>query len=172
MKRPKDYPFTISPDFGTIHFIDLIPLHGITGSDISVDTVLAQFFKIETPFVDFLLKIRNVLMRPFGLKGTEKKLATPSYKTPFKVGEKASFFSVESRTQNEIVLAEKDKHLNFRIYNKLIQQPNGSYSFYCSTVVHYNNSFGRTYFFFVRPFHCLILKALRKKAQRKIVNSV
>ncbi|MBK8807929.1 MAG: DUF2867 domain-containing protein [Bacteroidales bacterium] len=170
MKLPENYPFKIDSSFGTIHFVDLIPIYGITKRNSTIDDALADFFSIDISWVNSLLKIRNILMKPFGLKGTNSEDTLQFFSKPFIPGEKAGFFTVKSRTTNEIVLYEADAHLNFYIYNTLLPANDGSYTYYCSTVVHYNNVFGKIYFFFVKPFHIIILKLMQKKAQRLFID--
>jgi hypothetical protein len=61
-------------------------------------------------------------------------------------------------------MGEDDKHLNFRA-SVLKDKTNGTVSL--TTVVHYNNLWGRVYFFPVKPFHKIIMKALLKRYLRK-----
>jgi hypothetical protein len=43
-----------------------------------------------------------------------------------------------------------------------------AFNFYSSTIVHYNNLLGRVYFFFVKPFHKLIIHAMLKMIKTRI----
>ena len=60
-------------------------------------------------------------------------------------------------------MAENDKHLNFRtsIMIENVKDKN-SIRLYLSTIVQYNNFWGRFYFMFVKPFHQLICKTMLK----------
>ena len=83
-----------------------------------------------------LLRFRNALVRPFGLKtGTAD----------------APIFPTCLETEDELVLGTDDRHLNFRI--GLIRQDG---RIYMSTWVHPNNLWGRAYLRLVMPFHILI----------------
>ena len=67
-------------------------------------------------------------------------------------------------TENEVILGEDDKHLNFRV--SLILNPKGKKTenkdLIVSTTVEFNNWFGRLYFLPVRPFHKLIVPTILK----------
>ena len=83
-----------------------------------------------------LLRLRNALVRPFGLKTGE-----PS----------RPIFPTRLETEDEIILGTDDRHLNFRI--GLIRQGG---RLYMSTWVHPHNRWGRAYLRLVMPFHILI----------------
>jgi hypothetical protein len=83
-----------------------------------------------------LLRLRNTLVRPFGLKtGTEG----------------APIFPVCHETADQIILGTDDRHLDFRI--GLIRADG---RLYMSTWVHPHNAWGRAYLAAVMPFHILI----------------
>ena len=69
-----------------------------------------------------------------------------------------------TKTENEVILGEDDKHLNFRV--SLILNPKGkkteNKALIVSTTVEFNNWFGRLYFLPVRPFHKLIVPTILK----------
>jgi hypothetical protein len=85
-----------------------------------------------------LLRLRNALVRPWGLKtGTTE----------------GSIFPTCHETEDELILGTDDKHLNFRI--GLIRQDG---RLYMSTWVRPHNVWGRVYLAVVMPFHILITR--------------
>ena len=78
-----------------------------------------------------------------------------------------------SRTENEVVPGEDDKHLNFRISLFLEQniEEAEKKKLIISTTIEFNNWFGKIYFLPVRPFHKLIvptmLKAIIKELEKQ-----
>jgi hypothetical protein len=74
------------------------------------------------------------------------------------------------RSDDEILFGGEDKHLDFRA-SLLVQRDAAQSSAVLSTVVHYNNWFGRFYFFFVRPFHRLIVASLLRNLRRRLEHS-
>jgi hypothetical protein len=87
-------------------------------------------------WADALLRLRNTLVRPFGLK-------TDTVEGPI--------FPTCHETEDEIVLGTDDRHLNFRIG---VIRSEGR--LYMSTWVHPHNVWGRAYLRLVMPFHILI----------------
>jgi hypothetical protein len=83
-----------------------------------------------------LLRLRNALVRPFGLKTGEPD---------------RPIFPTCRETDDEIILGTDDRHLDFRI--GLIRQDG---RIYMSTWVHPHNAFGRAYLTLIMPFHILI----------------
>ena len=106
-------------------------------------------------WVKILYKLRNVLVKPFGLKATTGSNATPNVQK----GDKFVFFNVLERNEREILLFANDKHLEawFSIQYDVNQD--------CSvvtfaTVFKYHNLMGRIYFIIIKPFHYLIIRDL------------
>jgi len=94
------------------------------------------------PFwVNWLMRIRNIAVMPFGLK------------TDMGDGETIGFFPIVARSHNEIVLGFDDKHLDFRI--SILTD--GSHA-YGATWVRRNNRLGRFYLALIMPFHVLIMR--------------
>lgn len=87
-------------------------------------------------WADGLLRLRNMLVRPFGLKTGE----------PDK-----PIFPTCLETDDELILGTDDRHLDFRI--GLIRAEG---RIYMSTWVHPHNLWGRAYLRLVMPFHILI----------------
>lgn len=103
-------------------------------------------------WVDVLMKLRNRIVGVFGLK-TDRNTPKPE-----------TFFPVIENREDEIVMGEDDKHLNFRAS---ILKDSSEESISLITVVHYNNVWGKVYFFPVKPFHKIIMQALLKQYLKK-----
>jgi len=133
---------------------------------ISIVDVLKVFSKPLPDWIDALMSVRDCIVSIVGLKTSEKvrhENIRDNYR--FVEGEKVGFFNFYSRTENEIILGEDDKHLNFRVSLLLedIDPETGMKKMIITTVVEYNNWMGRFYFFFVKPFHRVIVPATMKK---------
>lgn len=89
-------------------------------------------------WADALLRLRNILVRPFGLKTGEPD---------------RPIFPICLDTEDELVLGTDDRHLDFRI--GLIRQGG---RIFLSTWVHPHNIWGRAYLRLVMPFHILIVR--------------
>ncbi|WP_159520630.1 DUF2867 domain-containing protein [Sunxiuqinia indica] len=142
----------ISKNFGRTDYSDTyrVVYNGVS----NVDALLSKIFSVPR-WVNNLLKFRDKLVGSFGLK-TGKESLTLDY---YPVGSKAVFFKVIARNENEIVMAEDDKHLNFRT-SVLVECSGNNTTVYQSTIVRYNNIWGRLYFLLVKPIHRIIMKLL------------
>jgi len=135
----------IARDFGTIHYHDTYSI--VKATDKSAEEISTELMQLPD-WVKVLLLIRNRIVGLFGLK-TDRN--TPKTDT---------FFTVIENREEEIIMGEDDKHLNFRA-SILKNNSNGTISL--STIVHFNNIWGKVYFFPVKPFHKIIMRTLLKR---------
>lgn len=129
---------------------------------ISIVDVAINFLKPGPNWIDNMFKLRNKIVSLFGLKTpNEMDNAKRPINIKFEIGERVGLFKVFDRTDNEIILGEDDIHLNFRVSLLLSEQKNNKSkkNVTVTTIVIYNNWFGRLYFFPVKPFHKLIVQS-------------
>lgn len=104
-----------------------------------------------------LLALRNVLVGWTGLKtGREGKAEGYGILDLFKTLKQGEDF---------VVLGEDDKHLDFQVVLRI----SGSESVQTvstTTLVRFNNRWGRAYFFCIKPFHRLIVAGMMRRAGR------
>ena len=112
-------------------------------SQLGVDAAAAHAMAFPG-WVDRLLRLRNVVVKPFGLSA-----AMPQDTTLNKVGH----FPIDQRNDNEVILGFDDSHLNFRI-SVLVDGTRA----HAATWVHRNNALGRIYLAAIMPFHVLIMR--------------
>ncbi|MBV5281826.1 MAG: DUF2867 domain-containing protein [Paludibacter sp.] len=151
------------PDRNHYHYID--SYEGAVkdkNNMIGIDDVAKAFLKPGSKWVGTLMTLRNKIVSLFGLKTPNNKMdADRPANFKFEVGERVGIFRIFSRTTNELVMGEDDKHLNFRV-SLLLETPENDSStktITVTTLVIYNNRFGRLYFFPVKPFHKLIVRS-------------
>jgi hypothetical protein len=126
----------------------------------SIDDLTRKSFGISPGWVNGLMKLRNAIVSPFGLKaGGEKQKSSAA--GMLKRGDKAGIFTVIERTDAEIVMGEQDKHLDFCV-SVYLDGESGKRSVTVTTIVKFNNLFGRLYFAIIRPFHRLIVPSVMK----------
>ena len=106
----------------------------------------AMFCDFPAP-VAWLMRLRNALVKPFKLKGGDgfRNL-------------------VSERNDEEIILSKKDRHLDFLVSIYCSQLQDGWQTASVTTVVKFNNTFGRIYFIAIWIFHKLLTKSLFLKA--------
>jgi hypothetical protein len=127
----------------------------------------------------FLINLRNLLVKPFGLKtGTGQ---TPEILFHLSKGDKISFFEVIAISEEEVVLCGTDKHLDVclsmilrKVPNEIVLAKNSrklQYEVFVTTVVKFKNKFGHIYFFFIKPFHKLIMRNMLIRFIHHFTNS-
>lgn len=126
----------------------------------SIRELYISIFSSAPKWVEDMTKLRNKIVRLFGLK-TEMN---SNENTNFQVGEKIGIFKIYAIQEDEIIAGEDDKHLEFRVSIHRIVEEETTLSI--STLVQYNNWFGKLYFFVVKPFHEIVVKSLIKKASK------
>ncbi len=111
------------------------------------------------------MRLRNAVVSLFGLKTGDMDGKRPE-KIALKTGQKVGMFRVYEVSETEVILGEDDRHLNFRVSVFLDAAPppdRGHRRLTVTTVVHFNNAFGRFYFFLVKPVHRLIVPAMFRR---------
>jgi hypothetical protein len=137
------------------------------------DTCKAFFSSIPR-FGEKLVALRDKIVSIFGLKVTGKPFTAQELNSfKYEVGEELGilkvFDRVSSQTGNEIVLGVDDKHLNFKL--SLLLENSGidkQKNLIISTVVEFNNWFGRLYFLPVKPIHKVIVRVMAKEIIKKL----
>ncbi len=118
--------------------------------------------------------LRNKIASIFGLKTPgeidDRQQKLDNFKC--EPGEQLGLFKVFNKTDNEVVLGEDDKHLNFRVSLLLNKHKIDltKKEIIISTTVEFNNWFGRLYFLPVRPFHKIIVPTMLKGIIKQLEN--
>lgn len=107
-----------------------------------------------------LIALRDAIVRPFGVK-------TSGHMREGDVGVRVDFFPVLDEEENEIILGEDDKHLDFRL-SLLRRFRKDRTEVIAATVVHVHNRLGRTYIGLIRPFHHLVVRRSMMRLMRRL----
>ncbi|MDD2924442.1 DUF2867 domain-containing protein [Rhodoferax sp.] len=119
----------------------------------------------RTPrWMDFLMAVRNRVVRLAGLKHLDADQASLSAKpaSSYRVGERVGIFSLIHMAEDEVIVCDDDKHLRVQlsVYKHKVQdRPMVS----VSTVVHNHNRLGRLYMAVVGPVHQRIVPIMLKQ---------
>lgn len=128
----------------------------------TLDQAVTLVFATAPEWVKALLRLRNALVRPFGLKvEPPQPSAVPG--SPLLPGARIGIFSILDRRPDELLLGEDDRHLDFRVSVLLRDESEAQWAT-VTTVVRFHNARGRAYFAMVRPFHKLIVPTLIRHA--------
>jgi hypothetical protein len=107
---------------------------------------------LEGPrWIDALLRMRNILVKPFGLKTSGEGAPAP--------GGMIGLFPVLSETPERLVAGFDDSHLDFRIVVD-VEGHAASRRVTSTTLVRTHNLLGRTYLTLIMPFHKLVVRGM------------
>lgn len=140
--------------------IDFSDTFSVTNHKDSLETIAHLIFGTMPKWVMFLMRLRNAIVKLFGLKTDMEKDLKPNYKP----GENIGFIKVFSVTDNEILLGADDKHLDFRV--SVFNSEEHQHNIKVTTLVKYNNLFGKVYMALIKPFHVVIVKRMVKQAYK------
>jgi hypothetical protein len=152
--------------FAKISFEDAWAVDLPAGDTHDVDALVRLIATSAPRWAEQLMWLRDRIVSLVGLRRSEKAPRNTSTAL-LRPGDKLSIFQVLDRSDNEIMFGADDKHLDFRA-SLLVQRDAARPSAVLSTVVRYNNWLGRVYFFFVRPFHRLIVASLLRNVRRRV----
>lgn len=115
------------------------------------------------PWVSVLLSIRDLIVRPFGVKTAGELRAAPRADNEDRI----DIFRIRSVSENEVIVGEDDRHLDFRASLLLRQRPDLQDEVILTTVVHCHNLLGRAYLAIILPFHRVIARTMLDNAARR-----
>jgi hypothetical protein len=173
---------TIIPDYSVLkkdeksfHYIDSFQgQYLINDHDYDIIEIGKLFLTSGPKWANSLMSIRDKIVGLFGLKTAQQLTVDKRNHDNFRFepGEQLDIFKLFSRSVNELVLGDDDKHLNFRVSLLLDSKSDNKKkrNVIITTVVKYRNLFGRIYFIPVRPIHKIIVKGTLKEMIRKIEN--
>ena len=129
-------------------------------------SALGQFLQAvkSTPaWVSACMTLRNQVVGLFGLKnlGSLQDVRASKAASEYKPGDRVGIFTVFENTADEVLLGDKDKHLNvvLSVHRSLL--PGASEVLITvTTVVHVHNALGRIYMLPVKPMHRVIAPAV------------
>ena len=141
----------LSGHFDQIYYQDAYQVR-LRRPDQSISEIYNGVFGHSPVWVNRLMKIRNQLVAPLGLKvDLNPRLGSAS--DQIKVGNQLGIFQVFYIDDREIILGEDNRHLDFHI--SLLKDNQGRLTI--STQVQTHNRLGRVYMQLVRPFHCYLV---------------
>lgn len=135
----------VTNGFGQVDYFDTYQIKKQT--DKSAEEIAKELMTLPR-WVVVLFKIRNLIVRIFGLK-TDRETSPAE-----------TFFPMIENREEEVVMGAEDKHLYFRAS---IMKDQSEDTISLTTLVHFNNVWGKVYFFPVKPFHKIIMRALLKR---------
>jgi hypothetical protein len=146
----------------------IVPEH----SRLTPDNILVAIWTDFPKWLQMLFKLRDRLVKPFGLKaGSSEKNSGQKFEEAIRTGNPLDLMTIPVKTADETVMRLTDKHLTaeLSVYNEKLN--NGQLKISIITLVHYHNALGKIYFFFIRPFHKMIVKTITKRSIKRLMKS-
>ncbi|MCV9388730.1 DUF2867 domain-containing protein [Reichenbachiella ulvae] len=132
----------------------------------SLSDIAKSIFGTGPKWIVQLLKLRNKIVGPLGLKTGE----APDLTKDLKVGSTLGLFKVFQISDEQIIMGEDDNHLNFRV--QISNKGTAENNIHVTTTVEINNWLGKIYFTFIRPIHPIVVKSLLKNVDKpKVVSA-
>lgn len=146
-------------DFADAYAMDVPPA---TGARALAEAVFAS----APAWVAALMAIRHAVVAPFGLVATGRSLERAAALAN-RAGDRVGVFPVRAEAPDELVLGLDDRHLDFRVSVRILEDA-GRRRGVVSSRVQIHNALGRAYFAVVKPFHRVIVPAMMRRAGRRI----
>jgi len=149
--------------FSEVHYGDAYAADLPGGCVVTAEQAARAFFMSVPRWVHGLLAVRNLPAKLLGLKTGEGHTMEDMANAPCVSGQAFGFFTVVDRTEEEILMGEEDRHLDF-LFSVMVRALPGKAapSVIMATAVRFNNLLGRLYFIPVKPFHRIIVRAMLK----------
>lgn len=151
-----------------VDYTDAFASEVVFTKKLSADEIMINFWTIMPRWVNGLFKLRNLLVRPFGLDAGDYESRREGLEAMIHTGSRSNgLMSVAAKSDNETVVLLTDKHLNAYL-SVYIAECNRLQTITAITLVHYHSRFGRIYFFFIRSFHKIVVKSMLKSTLKRI----
>ncbi len=127
----------------------------VAGRSLDALTAAQRAFGASPRWIRLLLRARNILVSPFGLKaGALQMTAT------------VGIFPVLTQSPDQIVMGLDDRHLDFRLRVDVHNIGTHQQSVTATTAVKTHNMLGRAYLTAILPFHRIIVRSMLAQIAR------
>jgi hypothetical protein len=154
--KVREVPPSVNPGklLAGAQFIDAFSLE-FDGRTLDAREAAERMFARSPAWIDALLRVRNMIVAPFGLKTSAASETQPRGMI--------GIFPVLSETPDRLVAGFNDRHLDFRVVVDVATFPE-SQQVTATTLVLTHNRLGRAYLAIILPFHRLIVPAMMRQA--------
>lgn len=154
---------TLTPLYAGADLLDAFAIVLPEGASHGVEVLARAAFEQQAGWIRFLTRLRDVIMRPLGVKSSGAVGIAGLAQGPV-----VGYFPILSMRADELVIGVDDRHLDFRAVMMVRPTLTGGRELVAVTVVHCHNLLGRSYLAAIAPFHRVIVKANLEGALRKI----
>lgn len=152
-----------------VDYTDTFACEVVTDKKLSVNEIMISFWTTMPKWVNVLFKLRNILVKPFGLETGEDKNRTEKLEEMIRTGSGTNgLMSVVDKSDIETVVLLKDTHLSAYMSIHIVEKSELQ-TVTAITLVRYHNRLGQIYFFFVRPFHKVVVTSMLKSTLKRLI---
>ena len=126
----------------------------LDGTTLDARSAAEKMFARGPRWIERLLRLRNTIVAPFGLKKSGAGEPAP--------GGMIGIFPVLSETPKRLVAGFNDHHLDFRVVVDVVAADAGQ-QVTSTTLVLTHNLLGRAYLAVIMPFHRLIARVMLRR---------
>jgi hypothetical protein len=149
-------------------YVDVYKRNVLGSSQLTPDNILVNVWTVQPKWVDFLFRLRNILVKPFGLETGSNDKFNRDLAAAIRSGESLETVNILHKNENETIMQLKDKHLTAEMSIHIENLSDNRKNISAITLVHYHNKLGVAYFFLIRPFHKIIVRTLLNKSIQDI----
>ncbi|MDR1592226.1 MAG: DUF2867 domain-containing protein [Prevotellaceae bacterium] len=150
-------------------YVDVFSTVVAENKRLTPDNMMIAFWTDFPQWVQVLFQLRDWLVKPFGLKTNENE---KDFKQKFEVAIRNSgqynLMTVPAKSADETVMRLTDKHLTAELSVCNEKLNDNQLRISIITFVHFHNALGKVYFFVIRPFHKIIVKAIAKRNVKRL----
>ncbi|MDR2650786.1 MAG: DUF2867 domain-containing protein [Prevotellaceae bacterium] len=151
-------------------YVDIFAATAPENERLTPDNLLIALWTDFPKWLQWLFRLRAILVRPFGLKSGGGDDFLKQFPETIRSGGNYGFVDVPAKNDNETVMQLSDKHLTAKLSVHIALITDNQLKISINTVVHYRNLLGKVYFFIIRPFHKFIVKIIAKRGIKRLLN--
>ncbi|PXV69162.1 uncharacterized protein DUF2867 [Dysgonomonas alginatilytica] len=151
------------------NYIECLQCNFSSRKKVSSDDIMIAFWTDSPQWVERLFKLRNLLVKPFGIQGGNNDSRHKLEKS-IRTGGTYKFMSISEKSDEETILCANDKHLVMYLSIKVKELNERDKDVTVSTLVKFHNLLGRVYFSIIYPFHYIIVRSMLKSVLKKFEN--
>lgn len=150
----------LSEWYGYADLVDSFAIQLPQGANTDIRSIAQAILGQPAPWFKVLLSIRDRVVRLFGLQ------ASAELRDANVEGDRIDFFPILSAYDDELILGEDDRHLNFRVSLLLQRGASGPGLVFATTAVRCNNRLGRIYLAAIKPFYRAVVRSNLRRAAK------
>ncbi len=150
--------------YSTATFIDAYAINLSGNASLDIDRMARGAVSNPSTWFRLALKFRDRIMSMFGIKSYQEVGIRLVDRNADVIG----FMPVLSRSDDEIIMGERDRHLDFRVSLLVRQRPGLSPEIVATTIVSCHNLLGRAYLKIILPGHRIVMRASLQKAAQAV----